>query len=470
MVFSSTIFIFAFFPITLVLYYLVYKSKHLQAANLVLLLVSVFFYAWSGVKYALILLAVIFVNYVLTILMDKYERYKKILFIIILLIDAGDLLYFKYFNFFVDNIKSIATVMGKNVLTEVASVVLPIGISFYTFQIMSYVVDVYLKKVDVQKSFIKLALYVMMFPQLIAGPIVRYKDVNDEISERSISYQDVEDGVKRFIIGFFKKVFLSNAMGSMADVIFALDGNVNTIYAWLGAICYTLQIYYDFSAYSDMAIGIGRMLGFHFNENFNLPYISQSIQEFWRRWHISLSSWFRDYVYIPLGGNRKGKIRTYINLAVVFLLTGFWHGAAWQFIIWGIYHGFFIIIERLGFKKVLDKIPAFFRHLYTMLIVIIGWVFFRADNLTLAGRYLRNMFAMNFTDFKNHQVVTHFSSIFIICLVISIIFSFTRLEILNKSKIWTSAPCVYVRYLTLWIFSVLYLVGLSYNPFIYFKF
>lgn len=470
MVFSSTIFIFAFFPITLVLYYLVYKSKHLQAANLVLLLVSVFFYAWSGVKYALILLAVIFVNYVLTILMDKYERYKKILFIIILLIDAGDLLYFKYFNFFVDNIKSIATVMGKNVLTEVASVVLPIGISFYTFQIMSYVVDVYLKKVDVQKSFIKLALYVMMFPQLIAGPIVRYKDVNDEISERSISYQDVEDGVKRFIIGFFKKVFLSNAMGSMADVIFALDGNVNTIYAWLGAICYTLQIYYDFSAYSDMAIGIGRMLGFHFNENFNLPYISQSIQEFWRRWHISLSSWFRDYVYIPLGGNRKGKIRTYINLAVVFLLTGFWHGAAWQFIIWGIYHGFFIIIERLGVKKVLDKIPAFFRHLYTMLIVIIGWVFFRADNLTLAGRYLRNMFAMNFTDFKNHQVVTHFSSIFIICLVISIIFSFTRLEILNKSKIWTSAPCVYVRYLTLWIFSVLYLVGLSYNPFIYFKF
>ena len=470
MVFSSTIFIFAFFPITLVLYYLVYKSKHLQAANLVLLLVSVFFYAWSGVKYALILLAVIFVNYVLTILMDKYERYKKILFIIILLIDAGDLLYFKYFNFFVDNIKSIATVMGKNVLTEVALVVLPIGISFYTFQIMSYVVDVYLKKVDVQKRFIKLALYVMMFPQLIAGPIVRYKDVNDEISERSISYQDVEDGVKRFIIGFFKKVFLSNAMGSMADVIFALDGNVNTIYAWLGAICYTLQIYYDFSAYSDMAIGIGRMLGFHFNENFNLPYISQSIQEFWRRWHISLSSWFRDYVYIPLGGNRKGKIRTYINLAVVFLLTGFWHGAAWQFIIWGIYHGFFIIIERLGFKKVLDKIPAFFRHLYTMLIVIIGWVFFRADNLTLAGRYLRNMFAMNFTDFKNHQVVTHFSSIFIICLVISIIFSFTRLEILNKSKIWTSAPCVYVRYLTLWIFSVLYLVGLSYNPFIYFKF
>lgn len=470
MVFSSTIFIFAFLPITLVLYYLAYKSQYLQVANLILLLASIFFYAWGGVKYALILLAVIFINYALTILMDKYERYKKILFIIILLIDIGNLLYFKYFNFFVDNIKSIATAMGKDVLTEVVSVVLPIGISFYTFQILSYVVDVYLKKVDVQKSFIKLALYVMMFPQLIAGPIVRYKDVNDEISERSISCQDVEDGIKRFIIGFFKKVFLANAMGSMADVIFTLDGNVNTIYAWLGAICYTLQIYYDFSAYSDMAIGIGSMLGFHFNENFNLPYISQSIQEFWRRWHISLSSWFRDYVYIPLGGNRKGKIRTYINLAVVFLLTGFWHGAAWQFIIWGIYHGFFIIIERLGFKKVLDKIPAFFRHLYTVVVVIIGWVFFRADNLTLAGKYLKNMFSMNFTDFKNYQVVTQFSSIFIICFVLSIVFSFTRLEILNKSKIWTSAPCAYVRYLTLWILSVLYLVGLSYNPFIYFKF
>ena len=315
-----------------------------------------------------------------------------------------------------------------------------------------------------------MALYVMMFPQLIAGPIVRYKDVNDEINGRTILSTDVEEGIKRFIIGFFKKVFIANSMGNMADTVFAMTWQINTVYAWLGAICYTFQIYYDFSAYSDMAIGIGRILGFHFNENFDLPYKSQSIQEFWRRWHISLSSWFRDYVYIPLGGNRKGVARTYLNLCIVFLLTGFWHGAAWQFIVWGMYHGAFSIIERVGFKNILEKIPRVFRHIYTMVVVIIGWVFFRADNLTLAVVYLKNMFSFNFSDFGNIQIVQQLTSIFGICFVIAMLFSVSKFNVMKKIKFWNNVTFIRVRYLFLWLISVLYLVGLSYNPFIYFKF
>lgn len=470
MVFSSTLFIFCFLPIVLLLYLIAHKLPGITFANIVLLLASIVFYAWGGVKYCLILLLVIIANYLLTIVMEQYRRFRKCFFILILCIDVGNLLYFKYFNFFVENIRTVFNLFSKEIFANVAAVVLPIGVSFYTFQIISYVADVYMGKVEVQRNPIKLALYVMMFPQLIAGPIVRYKDVNDEINERVITSSDVEAGIKRFILGFFKKVFIANAMGSMADAIFSLTGDINTIYAWLGAICYTLQIYYDFSAYSDMAIGIGRILGFHFLENFNLPYKSQNIQEFWRRWHISLSSWFRDYVYIPLGGNRRGTARTYFNLTIVFFLTGFWHGAAWQFIIWGIYHGFFSILERLGLKKVLDRMPRFIRHIYTMLIVIVGWVFFRANNLSLAVSYLKNMFIFNSSSLKIYSVVEQFTSIFWICLIIAIIFSVTKLKCLQKIKIWKNSTFTRVRYLMLWIVSILYLTGLSYNPFIYFKF
>ncbi len=470
MVFSSTLFIFCFLPITLILYLLAYKTRKIELANGVLLAASMFFYAWGGIKYFAILLLVIVINYLLTILMDKFVKYKRLIFVLILVLDIGNLLYFKYFNFFTDNIRSIGKAIGIDVFTNVAAVALPIGISFYTFQIISYVADVYMGKVKVQKSLVKLALYVMLFPQLIAGPIVRYSDVNEEISKRFIDKNDVEEGIKRFIIGFAKKVFIANAMGSMSDVVFAMTGNVNSAYAWLGAICYTLQIYYDFSAYSDMAIGLGRIFGFHFNENFNLPYKSQSIQEFWRRWHISLSSWFKDYVYIPLGGNKKGTKRTYINLWIVFLLTGFWHGAAWQFIVWGLYHGLFSVIERVGLKKILARIPSFFRHLYTMLVVVIGWVFFKADNLTIAISYIKNMFSFNFANFKCLEVVEKVDSIFVMCFIVGLIFSVTKMNCLNKIKGWNNVNFVRVRYLTLWIISVLYLTGLSYNPFIYFKF
>lgn len=469
MVFSTTIFIFCFLPLSLLLYLVSYKSRHIGIANAVLLLVSALFYAWGGLGSFGVLLIVIALNYLLTVLMTKCLAYKKLIFAFILVIDIGNLLYFKYFNFFVENIRNVMNRLGISVFSNIITVALPIGISFYTFQIISYVADVYAGKVGVQKNPVKLALYVMMFPQLIAGPIVRYKDVNEEINKRTITAIDIEDGIKRFIIGFFKKVFIANVMGGMADTVFSMTGNINTVIAWLGAVCYSLQIYYDFSAYSDMAIGIGRMLGFHFNENFDLPYKSQSIQEFWRRWHISLSSWFKDYVYIPLGGNRKGIIRTYYNLTVVFLLTGFWHGAAWQFIIWGIYHGLFSIIERLGFNRILNKLPRLFRHVYLMLVVIVGWVFFRAENIEQALNYVKNMFNFNFSN-PTHLVITQFTSIFVVCFVIAIIFSVTRLEFLQKIKFWRNTIFVRVRYLLLWIISVLYLTGLQYNPFIYFKF
>ncbi len=470
MVFSSSLFVFLFFPITFILYYTANKTGKIIYINTILLFASVLFYMWGGIKYFLILFAVILMNYLLSIIMVKYESYKKIIFILILAIDLGNLFYFKYFNFFIDNIQNAGNYIGINVFSEVAVVALPIGISFYTFQIISYVADVYIGKVKVQRNFLNLSLYVIMFPQLIAGPIVRYKDVAEEINSRTIQMNDIEEGIKRFIIGFSKKVFIANTMGNMADTVFAMDGAVNTLYAWLGAICYSMQIYYDFSAYSDMAIGIGRMFGFHFIENFDLPYRSKDIQEFWRRWHISLSSWFRDYVYIPLGGNRKGIFRTYFNLSVVFLLTGFWHGAAWQFVVWGIYHGFFSVLERIGLNKILKKTPKLFRHIYTMVIVVVGWVFFRADNLGKAFRFLRNMFLINLSGFKNYLIVEQFTSIFWICFFISIIFSVTQIDLSTRIKIWKNNTFVRIRYLLLWVISILYLIGLSYNPFIYFKF
>ncbi len=470
-------------PLTLICYYAAFGKAHINAVNVVLLIASCIFYAWGGVKYFVILALVVAADYLLCLIMDKQKDYaRKCIFLLILALDIANLLYFKYCNFFVENARELAAAFGADILGDAANVALPIGISFYTFQIISYVADVYIRKVPVQKSFVKLALYVTMFPQLIAGPIVRYTDINEEMDSRSIRIDDLEYGIKRFIIGFFKKVFLANAMGSMADLMFSMPDYINVVYAWLGAICYALQIYYDFSAYSDMAIGLGRALGFHFNENFNLPYVSQSIQEFWRRWHISLSSWFRDYVYISLGGNRRGTVRTYLNLFIVFFLTGFWHGAAWQFIVWGLYHGMFLIIESFGFGKVLNRLPKPVRHIYTMIVVIVGWVFFRADNLGQAMLYLKAMFSLNFTKFGMYSVMIKFDSIFIICFIVAVIFSFTRIHRLTPEALTDNTAGVRSKsiimpklgtdllYLALWFISVLYLTGLSYNPFIYFKF
>lgn len=470
MVFSSTVFIFCFLPLTLLAYYLAVRlgKADVRPANAVLLLASLVFYSWGGVKYLLLLLGIVAVNYVLTLWMvrAKSPKGRKALFVLTVAVDIGNLLLFKYAGFFAQTLSSAAGLFGAGHSVSVPSIALPIGISFYTFQIISYVADVYRGDAAVQKNPFRLALYVTMFPQLIAGPIVRYTDVCEAMEERSVYVEDVKEGACRFIVGFAKKVFLANLTGGIADVMFGYGGELNTAYSWLGILCYALQIYYDFSAYSDMAIGIGRMLGFQFPENFDHPYVAESVQDFWRRWHISLSTWFRDYVYIPLGGSREGKAKTYRNLILVFFLTGFWHGAAWQFIVWGLYHGAFLILERVWLGKALRKLPAFFRRVYTMLVVLIGWVFFRADSLSEAGVYIANLFRGDFADFKYKMMVSRFTPLFWICLALGCLFAFadlSRFKIRNKAV-------KYAALLVLWIVSVLYLVGLDYNPFIYFRF
>lgn len=497
MVFSSTVFIFLFLPVTLTAYFLAFRfagKGNIRPANAVLLLASVLFYSWGGIRYLLILLGLIAVNYILTLLMTmpRFERVRKGIFILILALDLLNLLYFKYSGFFAQTVSDTVRLFDREFVMEIPRIVLPIGISFYTFQIISYVADVYRGDVEVQKNPFRLALYVIMFPQLIAGPIVRYTEVEQEIRTRSIRLDDVEAGGKRFIIGFAKKVFLANLTGGVADVMFGYGGKLNTAYCWLGILCYALQIYYDFSAYSDMAIGIGRMLGFRFGENFDHPYISCDIREFWRRWHISLSQWFRDYVYIPLGGSREGTWKTYRNLGIVFLLTGFWHGAAWQFVVWGLYHGAFCILERAGLANVLSRLPKAVRRIYTLLVVLIGWVFFRADSLSEAFTYIANLFSFDFADFKYKLMVAQMTPLFWTCFFLACVFAFfdigkitarirekyasRRGNIVTEDAGKESSSAIVcpnlcrAAYLLLWIASVLYLTGLSYNPFIYFKF
>ena len=470
MVFSSIVFVFAFLPITLFCYFCAEKTGLVWLKNTVLLLASLVFYAWGGVQYLLLLLALVVINYVSGLLIGA-TRYKKLFLIAALVIDLSNLVFFKYLNFIVENLEKLIHLSGNPAFSfGVPAIALPIGISFFTFQAMSYLIDVYRGDVPAQKNVAWLTLYIMMFPQLIAGPIVRYSDVNNEIANRTTSAKMVEQGIKRFIVGFAKKVFIANCMGIMADTIFSLNGTENSVFAWLGAGSYALQIFFDFSAYSDMAIGLGLIFGFHFNENFQYPYISKSIQEFWRRWHISLSTWFRDYVYIPLGGNRKGKLRTYINLSVVFLLTGIWHGAAWQFIIWGLLHGMFMLIERAGLGKVLKKIPSVFSRMYTLFVVIVSWVFFRADNLTLAITYLKNMFSFNFDGFANAIILPKFTNLFWIVGALALLAStpiFTRMGQTRLGRmVWLNR----MAYLLLFLITIVYLSGLTYNPFIYFKF
>ena len=339
MLFSSMTFIYMFLPIVLLLYLVTKKELH----NPILLVASIIFYAWGEPKYLAIMLLTIIINYYGAISIDKFKKHKKLCLVMTIIANLSFLVYFKYFNFLIENCNGL---FHSNI--SALNIIMPIGISFYTFQALSYVVDVYRGEVKAQKDFYKLALYICLFPQLVAGPIVKYHDVADQIDSREVNFEKVDLGVKRFIIGLSKKVLIANTMGAIADKIFtqAPDTFSHSI-AWLGAVAYTFQIYFDFSGYSDMAIGLGLIFGFKFLENFNYPYISKSITEFWRRWHISLSTWFKQYVYISLGGNRQGKVKTIRNLGIVFLLTGIWHGAAWNFVVWGIWNGFFIILEKL---------------------------------------------------------------------------------------------------------------------------
>ena len=399
MVFSSLIFIFLFLPLVLLLYFLVPK----KLKNYVLLVFSIIFYLFGGPKYLVLLLLVVLIDYLGAILISK-TNYKKLFLVITICLNLGILFYFKYFGFFINNLNSL---LKTDI--HISKIILPIGISFYTFQAMSYVIDVYRKKVKLQNNFFTLLLYVSLFPQLVAGPIVRYEWVEKELGNRKTTFDDFCVGLERFILGLFKKVVIANQMGALADTIFA-SNNISSLIAILGGLSYMFQIYFDFSAYSDMAIGMGRIFGFKFPENFDYPYISKSITEFWRRWHISLSTWFKDYVYIPLGGNRKGVRRQVLNMFIVWSLTGFWHGAEWNFIIWGIYYFAFLVLEKYPLKKVLEKAPNIVLHIYTLTIVFIGWIIFRCESLNEIVLYLKSLINIKLDTITINQISVYIES------------------------------------------------------------
>lgn len=389
MVFSSPIFLFLFLPVLLGVYY----SVRAGSRNLLLMLGSLGFYVWGEGRYAVVLLVSVAINYVFGLLIDRWNGRRRAAVALAAAVAINLLLIgvFKYANFLVDNLNVGLVALGLRPWA-LGPVHLPLGISFFTFQALSYVIDVYRRDVPVQRGVIDFALYKTLFPQLIAGPIVRYRDVAAELAERSTTVDDFALGVRRFIIGLAKKMLLANSVAATADAIFAVPaGRLTAGLAWLGIVCYALQIYFDFCGYSDMAIGLGRMFGFTFPENFRYPYAASSITDFWRRWHISLSSWFRDYLYVPLGGNRRGRARLYFNLVFVFFLCGLWHGASWNFIVWGVFHGAFLVLERLGLGKRVEAAPAPLRLGYVWLVVLVGWVFFRADTLPHALGYLRAM-------------------------------------------------------------------------------
>lgn len=472
MVFASAIFLFLFLPITIIGYFLI-KPKY---RNFWLFIMSLVFYAWGGLIYAILFIFSAYINFLFGIWMEKNRRKKELILSLSIVWNLGILAYFKYSSFILLNLQAVIQIFIPSFKINIVSVPLPIGISFFTFQIMTYVIDLYREEIKVQKKFINLGLYIMLFPQLIAGPIVRYIDIEKEINNRKVDINLIDEGIKRFILGLGKKIFIANIMGTWADTVFNTPlEKINTPLAWLGIFGYTMQIFFDFSAYSDMAIGLGKIFGFHFLENFNYPYISRNIQEFWRRWHISLSQWFKDYLYIPLGGNRKGKIRTYINLLTVFFLTGLWHGASWNFIFWGIFHGLFLIIERLGLKKFLEKIPKILQHFYTMIIVIIGWVFFRSNSFIFALKYLKKLFIPNFIYMESFLVELETLKLFIaLCAIVFSTPIVPKLRNVLLNNIFKNKFCYEIFrnfiYIIFFLLSVIFLAGSNFNPFIYFHF
>lgn len=466
MVFSSTIFLCVYLPLVLLGYYICPK----KGKNLFLLIVSLIFYAWGEPKYVFLMIFSILVNYVFGLLMDKHRENKKrlkLLLVISVIIDLGLLSVFKYTDFIITNINSV---FGAGF--DLLNIALPIGISFYTFQAMSYTIDVYRDNVRVQRNLIDFGMYITMFPQLIAGPIVRYSDVQDQLAERNVTTADFSEGIMRFVVGLGKKVLLANQMGAVWTQIYALGGDISALMAWTGAAAYTFQIYFDFSGYSDMAIGLGRMFGFKFPENFRYPYESVSITDFWRRWHITLSTWFKEYLYIPLGGNRRGLARQALNLLIVWTLTGFWHGAGWNFVMWGLYYFAILFIEKLFLLKALDKLPRLFRHAYALLLIVIGWVIFASDDVSVMLPYLGSMFGANgaLGGMDVYTLLTR-AALMVICCVASTELP-RRLFVTAASKMNEKAAFTVKSVLTLALLalSVVFLIGDSYNPFLYFRF
>jgi alginate O-acetyltransferase len=465
MLFSSITFLSVFFPSLVFIYFTVSKSFR----NYILLVYSLIFYAWGEPRYLSVMLGIILINYFAAILIDKSKN-KKIILICDILLNLSVLVYFKYFNFIIYNINRI-----RENTFPMLNIVMPIGISFFIFQAISYVFDVYRNEVPVQKNIYKLTLYISFFPQLIAGPIVKYHEVQKEIENRNENIDNIYLGLFRFSIGLGKKVLIANVLGEVANKIFTLNMNViDYKIAWIGVICYSFQLYFDFSGYSDMAIGLGKVFGFHFLENFNYPYISKSITEFWRRWHISLGTWFKEYLYIPLGGNKKSSRRTYINLFIVFLLTGVWHGAKWTFIIWGLWHGIFIIIERIiKIEKYNKKYEILIRHVYTLFIVIIGWVFFRAENLSYGIDFLKIMFGIHKNPKIPYDVMYFLDRKILLTLLIGIIASINVIK-LNIDKYYKSNNLMNIGLniysIIILILSYMSILSSTYNPFIYFRF
>lgn len=469
MVFSSITFLFAFLPAVLAVYYI----TPVKIKNFILLLFSLLFYAWEEPRYIWVMIASIVFGYIMGCFIEISKKKEKMMRAKLLLaldvvVNIGMLIYFKYIGFFTENLNKIPGVDMK-----IIDIALPVGISFYTFQILSYAIDVYSGNVKAQKNIINLGAYITLFPQLIAGPIVRYETVAGQLEKRQHTMDNFGQGAKRFIIGLGKKVLIANTASEIYDTLSSLSQSENTILmSWICAISFTLRIYFDFSGYSDMAIGLGKMFGFDFLENFNYPYISKSITEFWRRWHISLSTWFRDYVYIPLGGNRDGRLKTIRNILIVWILTGLWHGAAWNYLIWGIYYFVLLMAEKLWLTKKLEKLPVVISRIYALFFINLGWVIFAYEDLAKLGNTLLNMFGLNGLKFTSDLTIFNIISyglFFVAAFMASTPLPkkiWKRLSL--KSKITDVAEVIIL--LGILVLSTAFLASDAFNPFLYFRF
>ena len=475
MLFSSSIFLFLFLPVVLGLYYL----SPTKLKNVLLIVSSLVFYTWGEKVLVMVMITATVVDFLAALLIDKGKR--KLGMTISILMNLSFLGFFKYFNFAFENFYSLITYLGldNKLFHNVPHIALPIGISFYTFQTLSYTSDVYRGHVKATRNFIDFFAYVTLFPQLIAGPIVRYIDIQNQLNNKNISVQNFALGIERFVIGLAKKMLIANTCAELADAVFSTPvGELSTAWAWGGIVMYSFQIFFDFSGYSDMAIGLGKMLGFDLLENFNYPYISKSIREFWRRWHISLSTWFRDYVYIPLGGNQVSTPRIYMNLFIVFFVTGLWHGASWNFIFWGLFHGFFIVIERMGFDRLLSRLWLPLQHAYALVIVLVGWVFFRADDLSQGFQFLSKMFSLSTGEVGRISYLSHFffNKQFLLAAAVATLLStplYVKLSHYTDARIAPHAATGFARLvlgIILFIISISFIAADSYNPFIYFRF
>lgn len=470
MIFSSIFFLFIFLPVTLILYYVVpWKFK-----NLLLLIASLIFYAWGEPVYVLLMIFSIVFNYFGGIQIDALrrcgdERKLKISFLFTVVVNLAILGFFKYYGFILGTINSIFSV---NIPYKELS--LPIGISFYTFQTLSYIIDLYWGSISVQTNFVSFGTYITMFPQLIAGPIVRYIDIAKQLNRRTLSLQKFGDGMAWFVRGLGKKVLLANNIGMMFDSIYAMGADGRSVLtAWLGALAYTMQIYFDFSGYSDMAVGLGKMFGFEFVQNFNYPYVSRNLTDFWRRWHISLGTWFREYVYIPLGGNRVSDGRNVLNIMIVWALTGLWHGAAWNFVLWGVYHGILLLLEKKLLKKQLEKLPDIAQMIITFILVMFGWVMFFSSSFSDMTSYFGNMFGNTTLGFADNTSIYYLLTnlvLIILCFIASGPFAWEHMRkfALKRGKYRQIAAIA--AYAVIFVMSLAYLVNATYNPFLYFRF